>query len=76
MPDRATIEAATPKCPAGPDQSRSAGLPFAPEACRRLLTYDDAQLLWSCPVHGPVTTTQSLVARQTPLDPALLGPGA
>jgi hypothetical protein len=60
-PDLATLETATPRCPVGPNRP---GLIEAPEPCDRTLTYDEAHELWVCPVHGNVTTTQSLVHRQ------------
>lgn len=58
------MQAARPKCPAGPDQAKAHGLPYAPKPCRRPLRLNAADFMWECPVHGAVTTPQSLVARQ------------
>jgi predicted RNA-binding Zn-ribbon protein involved in translation (DUF1610 family) len=63
-PDFATIEAATPKCPVGPNRP---GLTEAPEPCNRRLSYAHDAEMWVCPEHGHVTTTQSLVHRQNPV---------
>lgn len=60
MPDRATIEAATPKCPVGSD-------PYAkeqPEPCGRRMEWNEKDFIWSCPEHGNCLTPQSLVHRQ------------
>jgi hypothetical protein len=63
MPDRATIIAATPRCPVGPNRP---GLQEEPEPCDAVLAYqdDDGGGGWHCRTHGIVTTTQSLVHRQ------------
>jgi predicted RNA-binding Zn-ribbon protein involved in translation (DUF1610 family) len=66
MPSSETLAAATPKCPVGPNRP---GLIEAAEPCGRTLSFDAPYEMWVCPVHGNVTTTQSLVARQTPLPP-------
>lgn len=61
MPDRATMEAATPKCPVGPNRP---GLMEDDEHCGLLLSFDPVDDFWVCPTHGNVTTPQSLVHRQ------------
>lgn len=61
MPDRATIAAATPRCPVGPNRP---GQREEPEPCDQPLRYDVGHDMWDCPTHGPATTPQSLVARQ------------
>lgn len=61
MPDRATIEAATPRCPVGPNRP---GQHEQPVPCDRALRYDVAHHMWDCAVHGPTTTPESLIARQ------------
>lgn len=62
MPDRSAIEAATPKCPQGPDWDSVLPKYRAKERCGRLLSFEDDY--WRCPVHGNVTTPESLVHRQ------------
>lgn len=59
MPDASTLEAARPKCPAGPGQT-----PRAKEPCGRPLRYDVASHFWRCPEHGRVLTPESLIHRQ------------
>ena len=60
-PDRATIIAATPRCPVGPNRP---GLHEEPQPCDKPLRLDAADDMWTCPDHGNVTTPQSLVTRQ------------
>jgi tRNA(Ile2) C34 agmatinyltransferase TiaS len=45
MPDRITIEAATPKCP----------------KCSKLLTYSASKRGWRCRAHGLMVSARSLV---------------
>lgn len=48
MPDRATIEAATPKCPR--------------DGCGRLLSFRMEFSHWRCPRHGAVLTPEHLTS--------------
>jgi len=68
MPDRATIDAATPKC------VKVLREPMG-KVCGHALRYRFVTDWWTCPTHGNVTTPQSLVARQTPFPEHLRGPG-
>lgn len=69
MPNRATIEAATPKCP---DRALRAG---QWTDCHQLLRWNHAYAIWTCAQHGRVLTQQhavdrlELAARTTTSDP-------
>lgn len=62
MPDRVTMEAATPKCPVGPGRGKA--MWPSPHPCGRLLSYDGGIDMWVCSIHGNVLTPQSLVHNQ------------
>lgn len=57
MPDRATMQAARPKCP-GP---LKAGVH---EGCGLPMRWTQAEAFWTCPKHGNALTPQALLARQ------------
>lgn len=61
MPDAATLAAARPKCPVGPNRPGSIE---ADEPCGEPLRYDAKAAMWRCSIHGAVTTPESLVHRQ------------
>lgn len=67
MPSRADMEAATPKCPAGPDKGRYAARGttgvYATDPCREPMSYDSKHEQWVCSTHGSVAQ-RSLVASQ------------
>jgi hypothetical protein len=59
MPSRATIEAATPKCPAGPDHAVK-----ATELCGRPMRWSEKDGFWVCEEHGLVEPGEWLVLAQ------------
>jgi hypothetical protein len=66
VPDLATIEAATPKCPfvSRPFDRPIQHHPKTP--CGKLLRYDVETGDWVCEDHGKVRTTTGLVRSQRP----------
>lgn len=61
MPDRATIEAATPRCPAGDKIGPAARRVLVP--CDRLLEWDDGKRRWRCAQHGDVTAESIMLGQ-------------
>jgi hypothetical protein len=59
MPSRATIEAATPKCPAGPDHAVKAKV-----LCARPMRWSEKDEFWVCSKHGLVEPGEWLVLAQ------------
>lgn len=58
MPDRATIVAATPRCPE-PTMRANEWVP-----CDRSLTWDHAYGIWQCSAHGRVLSMEIAGQRQ------------
>lgn len=63
MPDRATILAATPKCPVGPDHPSERHR--AINVCGKPMAWDNDARIWFCAQHELVLAPSRLVSQQT-----------